>query len=82
MTLENFQYRTDPLFLRDQFHKHSGKYGIPIIPKAYFSADELRQLRLLRFDQVKSDQGAHRNRMVHFFVYDYLFETVWTKPAK
>ena len=82
MTLENYQYRTNPLFLRNQFADNTGKYGIPMIPKPYFSPAELNHLRLLRFDQVKSDDTKHRNRMVHFFLYDYLFEKVWENPEK
>lgn len=35
MTIENFNYRTDPLFLRNQFDKRSvGVLKMPIIPKA------------------------------------------------
>lgn len=80
MTLENFNYRTDPLFLRNQFSAHADKFGIPIIPKSQFVNYELQDLRLLRFDQVKKDNGAHANRMVHFFLYDYLFESLWKNP--
>ncbi len=80
MTLENFKYRTDPLFLRDQFSKQADIFGIPIIPKPYFSHEELQNLRLLGFDQVKRDEGKHKNRMVHFFLYDYKFEKLWDDP--
>lgn len=80
MTLENYEYRTSPLFLRNQFSEFSGKYGLPMIPKPELTPEELHQLRLLRFDQVKSDNAEHRHRMVHFFLYDYLFEKVWQNP--
>lgn len=80
MTPENFNYRTDPLFLRNQFSAHADKFGIPIIPKSQFVNYELQDLRLLRFDQVKKDNGSHSNRMVHFFLYDYLFESLWKDP--
>lgn len=80
MTLENFKYRTDPLFLRDRFSKQADIFGIPIIPKPFFSHEELQNLRLLSFDQVKRDEGKHRNRMVHFFLYDYKFEKIWDNP--
>lgn len=46
MTLENFQYRTNPLFLRDQFTGDADVFGIPTIPKPYFKESELLQLRL------------------------------------
>lgn len=81
MTLENFVYRTNPLFLRNQFTDYADDFGIPIIPKPHFTQEELHQLRLFRFDQVKRDQGVHRNRMVHFFLYDYNFEKIWKDPA-
>lgn len=81
MTLENFEYRTDSLFLRNQLADNPDKFVIPIIPKPHFAQEELRNLRLLGFNQVKQDKGAHRNRMVHFFLYDYNFEKIWKDPA-
>lgn len=81
MTLENFNYRTNPLFLRNQFDSDN-KYGIPKIPMANFDDTELSNLRLLAFNQLSSDNGKHSERMVHFFLYDYNFEKVWTKPSK
>ncbi len=54
--------------------------GIPIIPKPYFSHEEVQNLRLLGFDQIKRDEGRYRNRMVHFFLYDYKFEKIWEDP--
>ncbi|MDE6785137.1 MAG: DUF4417 domain-containing protein, partial [Ruminococcus sp.] len=81
MTLENFNYRTNPLFLRNEFES-SNKYGIPDIPIADFSFDDLEELRLLAFNQSKSDNGIHSNRIVHFFLYDYNFESVWKEPEK
>lgn len=80
MTLENFKYRTDPMFLRDQFSKQADIFGIPIIPKPHFSHEELQNLRLLGFDQIKRDESKHRNRIVHFFLYDYKFEKIWDDP--
>lgn len=40
----------------------------------------MQNLRLLGFDQIKRDEGKHRNRMVHFFLYDYKFEKIWDNP--
>lgn len=79
MTQDNYNYRTDPLFLRNQF-ENAGKYGIPIVPKASFTEEDFYDLRLIGFDRIKSDDGKHQNRMVHFFLYDYKFERVWEKP--
>lgn len=63
MTLENFKYRTDPMFLRDQFSKQADIFGIPIIPKPHFSHEEVQNLRLLGFDQIKRDEGRHKTRI-------------------
>lgn len=82
MTLENFKYRTDPLFLRNQFADSSDFFGIPTVPKPYFSAYEFDKLRMIGFDLIKNDNKEHRNRMVHFFLYDYNFEKVWREPQQ
>jgi len=81
MTLENFNYRTNPLFLRNQFIS-SNSYGIPEIPKSEFCDDYFKDLKLLAFNSAKSDNGKHCERFVHFFLYDYNFESVWKNPEK
>ena len=83
MTLENYNYRTDPLFLRNQFDQASqGKYKIPIIPKAEFSSDDFFDLLLIGFDKAKANDINFTDRMVHFFLYDYNFEGIWKNPDK
>ena len=79
MTLENFNYRTDPLFLRNQFDS-ANSFGIPDIPKPEFTEDELKNLLLLGFNQLKKDNGKHTERIIHFFLYDYNFEKIWSNP--
>ena len=79
MTLEKFNYRTNPLFLRNEFDS-ANSFGIPDVPKAKFTEDELRNLLMLGFNQLKKDDGKHSERIVHFFLYDYNFEKVWKKP--
>lgn len=81
MTLENFNYRTNPLFLRNQFYSDN-EYGISTIPIPQFNKNELSDLRLLAFNQLTRDRGKHSDRIVHFFLYDYNFEKVWTKPSE
>ena len=78
MTEENYNYRTSPLFLRNQF-KETGDFGIPQIPKSDFSEDELKDLLLIGFDKARTDK-LNFDRMVHFFLYDYNFESIWKKP--
>lgn len=80
MTLENFNYRTNPLFLRNQFAANASVFGIPTVPKPSVKPSDVDNLRLLRFDEVKRDNQKHINRMVHFFLYDYNFEKIWQKP--
>ncbi|MBR5452197.1 MAG: DUF4417 domain-containing protein [Clostridia bacterium] len=83
MTLENYNYRTDPLFLRNQFDQVShGKYKIPIIPKAEFSNEDFLDLLLIGFDKAKANDINFTDRMVHFFLYDYNFEGIWKNPDK
>ena len=83
MTVENFNYRTDPLFLRNQFDKHSvGVLKMPVIPKATFTEEDFKGLLLLGFDRAKADDTRLLDRMVHFFLYDYKFECVWKDPEK
>ncbi|MGN1044107.1 MAG: DUF4417 domain-containing protein [Acutalibacteraceae bacterium] len=81
MTIENFNYRTNEMFLRNQFEGEV-KYGIPKIPKFDFKNGDLENLRLIGFDVVKSGKDEHFGRMVHFFLYDYKFECIWEKTDK
>lgn len=69
------------MFLRNQFNS-SNLYGIPDIPKAEFTDEDFKDLRLLAFNQTKSDDGLHNERIVHFFLYDYNFENVWKDTEK
>lgn len=83
MTLENYNYRTDPLFLRNQFdEKGYSKYKIPNIPKVEFTDNDFEGLLLLGFDKSKADDTKHNDRIVHFFLYDYKFEGIWKNPDK
>ena len=79
MTEENYNYRTDPLFLQNQF-EGTGKFKIPVIPKAEFNNEIFNNLLLIGFDRTKAESNNNLDRMVHFFLYDYKFESVWKKP--
>lgn len=81
MTEENYNYRTSPLFLRNEF-KGDGKWQIPIISKPDIDLSVNEDLRLIGFDKVKTDKDEHYDRIVHFFLYDYKFEDIWTNPDK
>lgn len=79
MTEENYEYRTSQLMLRNSF-RGDGKWEIPIIPKFHIHDGDFDDLLLLGFDRAKTDDEKHRDRMVHFFLYDYKFERVWKQP--
>lgn len=81
MTLENYKYRTNPMFLRNKFDGDK-EYGIPIIPKTELSEDDINDLRLFPFNAIKADNGKHSARIIHFFLYDYNFEKIWIDPDK
>lgn len=81
MTEENYQYRTSQAMLRNQF-EGEGAFQIPIIPKASFNDEDFRELLLIGFDRARPDDKKNRERMVHFFLYDYKFERVWKDAEK
>lgn len=81
MTEENYYYRTSPFFLRNEFHGE-GKLQIPIIPKFKPQPDDFDSLLLIGFDKARAEDFTHNNRMLHFFLYDYKFESVWNQPEK
>lgn len=81
MTEENFNYRTSPLFLRNEFDS-KGEWKIPIIPKCDLNINSNEDLRVIGFDKLKSNKDKHYNRLVHFFLYDYEFEKIWEQPQK
>ena len=79
MTVENYNYRTSQIMLRNQF-PGKGKLQIPIIPKFQEKPGDFDDLLLIGFDKTHLEDQEHLNRMIHFFLYDYRFERVWKKP--
>ena len=79
MTEENYNYRTSPFLLRNQFGG-KGKFQIPVVPKFQAKEDDFQDLRLIGFDKTRLESDNHLDRMVHFFLYDYKFERVWKNP--
>ena len=78
MTEENYNYRTSPMFLRNQF-KGEGKWNMPIIPKTDQGLTPFDDQRLIGFDKIKTGKDEHYERIVHFFLYDYKFEDISAK---
>ena len=57
MTEENYQYRTSPFLLRNQF-AGKGKSQIPVIPKFLAQKDNLDDSRLIGFDKTKLEKSS------------------------
>ena len=76
MTEENYQYRTSQTMLRNQF-AGEGVFQTPIIPKSDFTDEDFKDLLLIGFDRARANDEKNRDRMVHFFLYDYKFDRVW-----
>lgn len=70
------QFRSNPLFLRNQF-KTEGNFEIPIIKKQDIDVSDFK---LIGYDQIKHDDKEHNNSYVHFFLDDYKFEAMWNNP--
>lgn len=74
MTEKNFNYRTSPMFLRNQFYSIC-KNGIPMIPKFDFEYEDIKDIRLIGFDKVKNGKDEHVNRLANIF-------QEFSKPSK
>lgn len=62
--------------VRNEF-KTVGKYGIPLIKKQNI---DLSKIQLLNFTKTKLNDDENKNKTIHFFTYDWLFNTVYEKP--
>ena len=71
MTSEEF--RTNPLLLRNQFER-TGTFEIPVIRKNEVT---LENLSLIGYDKISSGK---KDQVVHFFLDDYKFESLWNNP--
>lgn len=55
----------------------SGRYEFPIIKKQDINVDEIK---FLSFVDAKKDDKENKDKTIHFFTYDWLFEKVYEKP--
>ena len=67
------EFRTDPMFLRNQF-KGDGVFEIPKIRKEEI---ELENVELIGYDKLNENET---DKIVHFFLDDYKFEVMWKDP--
>jgi len=58
-------------------HKTVGKYGMPLIKKQKVDLDKIE---LWCFSKAKLDDEENKNKTIHFFTYDWLFDSVYDKP--
>ncbi len=64
--------------VRNEFER-SGKYGMPLIKKQNI---DLSKIDLWNFTKTKQDDTENKNKTIHFFTYDWNFESVYQKPEK
>ena len=62
--------------VRNEFEK-SGKYGMPLIKKQNI---ELDKIELLSYLKIRDNNDENKNKTIHFFTYDWNFDTVYEKP--
>ena len=66
--------------VRNEFLDRGGnKFGIPLIKKQIIDLDKIE---LWSFAKTKQDDDENKHKTIHFFTYDWLFETVFDKPEK
>ena len=73
--LTSEEFRTDPLFLRNQF-KWQGTFEIPLIKREKI---KLEDVELIGYDKLNENDTE---KIVHFFLDDYKFESVWKDPER
>ena len=64
--------------VRNEFEQ-SGKYGMPLIKKQKIDLDKIE---LLSYLKTKNNDSENKNKAIHFFTYDWNFETVYEKPEQ
>lgn len=62
--------------VRNEFEK-CGKYGMPLIRKQNINLDKIS---LWNYTKTKINDTENKDKTIHFFTYDWNFETVYEKP--
>lgn len=75
--MNSWEFRNDPLFLRNQFEK-IGSFEIPVIKRQDI---DLKNIKLLGYDHTKPNDHENSDKFVHFFLDDYKFESLWNNPV-
>ena len=71
--MKSIEFRTDPMFLRNQFKGD----GVFEIPQLKIDEIDLEEIELIGYDKLSENKT---NAIVHFFMDDYKFESVWKEP--
>ena len=64
--------------VRNKF-KGVGKYGMPLIKRQNIDLDKIE---LLAFTKTKHNDEENQNKTIHFFTYDWNFQSVYEKPEE
>ena len=75
---EEEKRRKKQKLVRNEFEK-SGKYGMPLIKKQNIDLDKIE---LLSYLKTKNNDEENKNKTIHFFTYDWNFESVYEKPEQ
>lgn len=83
LTQEKTEYEKDKLIkklklVRNEF-KGVGKYGMPLIKRQNIDLDKIE---LLAFTKTKHNDEENQNKTIHFFTYDWNFQSVYEKPEE
>ena len=66
--------------VRNEFLDRGGnKFGIPLVKKQNI---DLTKIEPWSFVKTKLEDEENKHKTIHFFTYDWLFETVFDKPEK
>ena len=74
LKITSYELRNEPLFLRNQFNG-VGMFKLPLVKKQEIS---LEDVKLIGYDKV--NQSDDYDRIVHFFLDDYRFESIYNSP--
>lgn len=64
--------------IRNEF-KGVGKYGMPLIKRQNIDLDKIE---LLAFTKTKHNDEENQNKTIHFFTYDWNFQSVYENPEE
>lgn len=74
LKITSYELRNEPLFLRNQFNG-VGMFKLPLVKKQEII---LEDVKLIGYDKV--NQSDDYDRIVHFFLDDYRFESIYNNP--